>query len=246
MAGRSSTWIRGATGVSCVVALGAILIYSVILPQQRQRVWQDHLRRIGLALQSYQDLHHSLPPAYVLGENGKPAHSWRALLLPFLGEKELYDAYDFHEPWDGPHNRKLAERVVEVYRCPDSDQGRPGRTNVVAIVGSQTMWPGPECVSLAHIPHGTSATILLMELVESDIGWTEPRDVVLRELLPAYSTQLGTRWAASGRNMVHVVMCDGSIRRLENNIARSRLFASLTRDGGNPFHGKWLPGEEDQ
>ena len=34
-------------------------------------------------------------------------HSWRVLLLPYLDRSDLYKAYDFTEPWDGPNNRKL-------------------------------------------------------------------------------------------------------------------------------------------
>ena len=44
------------------------------------------------------------PPAVIFGPDGKPWHSWRVLILPYLEENELYNAYDFSQPWDSPRN----------------------------------------------------------------------------------------------------------------------------------------------
>ena len=40
----------------------------------------------------------SWPPAYLADRDGKPMHSWRVLILPFLEQQELYRAYHFDEP----------------------------------------------------------------------------------------------------------------------------------------------------
>ena len=73
-----------------------------------------NLHMIAVALQSYYVRYQSYPPAYVADEDGKPAHSWRVLVLPFLGPelKQLYDRYRFDEPWNGPNNSKLAETDI--------------------------------------------------------------------------------------------------------------------------------------
>jgi hypothetical protein len=31
---------------------------------------------------------------HVIDENGRPVHSWRVLILSFVEEQQLYDAYD--------------------------------------------------------------------------------------------------------------------------------------------------------
>ena len=67
---------------------------------------RNNLRQIALALQSYHQANGCFPPAYVADKNGKPMHSWRVLILPYLGFDDLYKAYDFTEPWDGPNNKK--------------------------------------------------------------------------------------------------------------------------------------------
>ena len=82
------------------------------------------LSYIHIALLNYQSVHGAWPPAYVADEQGKPAHSWRVLILPFLEEHALYRAYHFDEPWDGPNNRRLLDRMPAAYACSD----RPGTT----------------------------------------------------------------------------------------------------------------------
>jgi hypothetical protein len=48
----------------------------------------NHLRQIGLALHNYHDFYGSLPPAFVADSHGKPIHSWRVLILPFMENKQ--------------------------------------------------------------------------------------------------------------------------------------------------------------
>ena len=62
-----------------------------------------------MAVANYHETYGCFPPAYVADRDGKPMHSWRVLILPFLEQRELYNAYNFAEPWDGPNNRKLAD-----------------------------------------------------------------------------------------------------------------------------------------
>ena len=76
----------------------------------------NNLRQIAIALTNYSSVHGCLPPAYIPDKNGKPKHSWRVLILPFVEQKALYKRYNFDEPWNGPNNRKLAGRRPDVIR----------------------------------------------------------------------------------------------------------------------------------
>jgi hypothetical protein len=51
-----------------------------------------------LALRNYHDRYGRFPPAYVADEHGRPTHSWRVLLLPWLDHRAIYDRYRFDEP----------------------------------------------------------------------------------------------------------------------------------------------------
>jgi Protein of unknown function (DUF1559) len=50
---------------------------------------QSNLHNVVLALLSYENAYHALPPAYTVDANGRPLHSRRTLILPYLEEEDL-------------------------------------------------------------------------------------------------------------------------------------------------------------
>ena len=233
---------------SLVVAIFVVYwAYREFASARAESSCKDNLKTLGSAFHGYYDVHGSFPPAFVRGKDGKPAHSWRVLILPFLGRRDLYDAYDFDEPWDGPHNIRLADQMPDVLACPSGAGRGKGKTSYVAVVGSQTVWPGDRAVSLQDITDGTSNTIQLIEIADSDIGWTEPRDVRLDDLIPPESDGVSPRFASGHKGIVNILFCDGSARRIKTppalTNARRILHTLLTAAGGRPFKGEWLPGE---
>ena len=79
------------------------------------------LQHIRLAMECYYSDYGSYPPQYLTDQQGKPAHSWRVILLPYLFKGDLYRRYQFDEPWNGPHNRLLAAEMPYEYRSPFQD-----------------------------------------------------------------------------------------------------------------------------
>ncbi|MEZ6114117.1 MAG: DUF1559 domain-containing protein [Pirellulaceae bacterium] len=75
----------------------------------RRSQCSSNLKQIELALHNYHDTFKSFPPAYIADANGRPMHSWRVLILPFMEQRELYDQCRFDEPWDGPNNQLHSE-----------------------------------------------------------------------------------------------------------------------------------------
>ena len=141
----------------------------------------NRLRDIADALQMYHDTHGHFPPAYVLGPDGKPWHSWRTLILREMGCHEVYQMYRFNEPWNGPNNRKLASMDVECFVCPLDAGHQAGQTNYLAVVSPATLWPGATPASLDDCRSRVGPAILLIEAPGSGIVWSEPRDVTLAE-----------------------------------------------------------------
>ena len=110
------------------------------------------LGAIVRALHEYQERFGHLPPAFIADENGRPKHSWRVLILPYLEEtgmagteglKQLYASYDLSEPWDGPHNRKLARRMPIVYGCQGDPRKACGHHVLRCGRGRTHGLPGP-------------------------------------------------------------------------------------------------------
>lgn len=229
--------------IGVVLVAASYYAYRLVVSSAAKLACKENLHKLGIAMHAYHDRYGSFPPALVKGTDGKPAHSWRVLLLPFLGRQDLYDAYHFDEPWNSPNNLRLAEPMPDVFACP-SGAGQ-GKTSYVAVVGSQTAWPGDRAIKIADITDGTSNTILLIEIANSDIGWTEPRDVWKYELLPPDGDEISARFASGHAGIVNVLFCDGSVRAIQpSRIGRKVLYSLLAASGGQPYQGKWLPGED--
>lgn len=145
------------------------------VPEYRCR---DNTGAIGVALAEYQRKHGELPPAHIHDDSGRRMHSWRVLLLPYLGYDELYSRYRFDEPWDGPNNRLLWDEPVAVYQCPDDQTAvSTGATSYVAVVGESAVWSGDTPSRAPFRSWVRPGRLLVVELPNSGIRWSEPRDL---------------------------------------------------------------------
>jgi hypothetical protein len=176
---------RALAVLAVVLILGwliSLVLPMVHVPTSRRRPpCKNNLKLIGLALHHYHDHYLCFPPAYVPGSDGKPWHSWRALILPFLDQPDLAKEYRFDEPWNGPNNSRLLSRCPDVFHCPSAKSTTSAnRTNYVAVVGPETVWPGSDRVSIGEITDGTSNTVLVVEVRDAGIPWLAPDDLSSR------------------------------------------------------------------
>jgi len=242
---RSPGWV--VVIVILVAALGALVICggfmaALMLPAvqaareaARRSKCSNQLRQIGLAMHNYHDSFGCFPPAYIPDDKGRPMHSWRVLILPFMEEGALYDQYDFDEPWDGPNNRALAARSRgPFYHCPSDTGGNPSDTSYVMLVGKGTISDGAKATRLAKIEDGTSSTILIVEVAASGINWMEPRDLDVDKI--GLGINDGTPGGISSRHLggAQVLFCNGGTDFLDNTIDPDVMEAMSTIRGGEP------------
>ena len=100
-------------------------------------------KQTALGICNYASYENALPSAYTVDTQGRRMQSWRVRVIPYYCSR--FEEYRKDEPWDGPNNRKLHghEYMQWGYRCP-ADQSEPRTaTNIVAVVGPGTLWPGP-------------------------------------------------------------------------------------------------------
>jgi hypothetical protein len=231
-------------GIACVMAAGFLCLFLAAAdsrPAARRSACSNNLKQIALALQIYHDVHGSFPPAYIANENGRPMHSWRVLILPYIEEQALYDKYRFDEPWDGPNNRMLEGYMPGVFRCPSEKRTNAPSlmTSYVAVVGPETVWPEDKTSRFGDFQDGASQTILVVESHNAGIHWMEPRDLhtgqMAREINPMYGQGIcschGTKNDQGRGNAAQVALVDGSVRSLENDLSREELEALLTIAG---------------
>ena len=114
-------------------------------PKARESLQQArtlaNLSAIGRAIKRFSDRHRFWPPAFLVGQDGKRWHSWRVLLLPHLGHRDLFDEYDFSQPWDRRKNLRLLDKMPAVFHDPIYGDDLGHFTHYAALVRDG---PGPK------------------------------------------------------------------------------------------------------
>ena len=209
-----------------ILNAGALPVRLRLVPRPLPAVAKKHLQEIAVAMFKYAEAngYGPFPPAVLYSKDGKMPYSWRVALLPFLGQQPLYDQYRFDEAWDSPHNRRVLERMPDVFRCPEEPADSTD-TSCFVLAGPGTMFDGKEGTHFKDIRDGMSNTILLVEAKRS-IPWTKPEDIPYDTAKPLPA--LGGFFEGG----FHVVMADGSVHFLPSTVSEKVLRALISKDGG--------------
>jgi hypothetical protein len=215
-------------------SLAGVLLVLAFIPLyrfSRRSQTVSNLKTLSMALHSYHETFGCFPPAVVPAADGRAVHSWRALVIPqiwddFEGVAAFKTEYRFDEAWDGPHNRQLLKT-----------NWFGDRTQYLAVIGEETVWPPNGCRSLGDVRDATGSTILLVEFPQSERRWLEPGDLSLDgQDLFLIDTKTKHRVSIAGCN---VVMVDGSVGRLHPKISNEQIRALLTIEGREEWFNPW-------
>jgi prepilin-type N-terminal cleavage/methylation domain-containing protein len=142
--------------IAIVGVLVALLMPAVQQSREaaRKNTCRSNLRQIGIALQSYTDIHSVLPAgAYFYSFGSYSNGSILVRLLPFLEQDSLYREFNFDRPpvdnQVASTGKLLAARTVPVYRCPSD--GWAGWKNSAVSFSSYAASNG----SVARINNGS-------------------------------------------------------------------------------------------
>ena len=192
-----------------------------------------------------------LPPAVLHDKEGRPLHTWRVLILPYIEQDLLFKEFRLDEPWDSEHNAALLHRMPKVYSVPDRMPVGVGAdrsdTFIQAFVGPGAAFEGPRGLRLSgeDFSDGISNTVFVVEAREA-VPWTKPADLTYEPdqalpLLGGVFTGQG-RFSLFGPNRspgFHVAMGDASVRFLGPQVSEATLRAAITRNGGDRLGDEW-------
>ncbi|MFV2066985.1 MAG: DUF1559 domain-containing protein [Pirellulales bacterium] len=113
--------------IAIIGGLLALLLPAVQQARESARRAQcsSHLRQIGLGLHAYHTMHHTFPVGCVRRRTLRLA--WSAFLLPFVEQRDLFDALDLDAPYRSQENQAAGKAVLSVYLCPSTARLGPGR-----------------------------------------------------------------------------------------------------------------------
>jgi hypothetical protein len=223
----------------CLIIVFLCLAYILFLLSGIHTADQpaDHMELtwINYGLIEYKKEHGCYPPAYITGPDGKPWHSWRMLISPYGPGfmMDIYEQYNFDEPWDGPNNNKLSKTLSTSSRA----------ANWPTVIGQGTVLRINESVKLDEITDGADKTILLVEMPYSDIGYLEPRDLNLEDLCRVLENKSDSKsfaWHTYNSTYFYkkltgtwVVFADGYLRFLKKDFLSKYARALFSQAGGD-------------
>lgn len=231
--------LRGLMMLVAVCGLVCAFIFRLMYPAiknareaRARELCLLYLKQIGVAFHTYYDVNGCFPPPFIPDANGKPMHSWRVLIAPYMSDSPFHPQYLYGQPWNGPQNLALAKtpnlRDASFYACPSANQPA-GVTNYVMIVGAhQASRIGP----LKPLgPPGAANPIIVAEIADSDIFWSEPRDLSIDEISFKINDRSKPSISSHHVRGAMVLLADGSVEFLDESTDPDELNAMLTGSG---------------
>lgn len=201
--------VSGLIVIACLACSG----FQERITPKRSRC-QNNLKQLALAFHNFESRFHHFPQSSNSQADVRFPFSWRIAILPYIEQQALYDAYRFDEPWDGPNNSKLAERMPAVFRCPSEPRffgDDVVTTPYLAVTGDGTMFPDGRAGKLRDARNGQSNTVMLVEVPSRRVHWMCPDDISLDDLIALLATHGNEAMQSPHRAGVNFARGDGAV-----------------------------------
>ncbi|MCC9604965.1 DUF1559 domain-containing protein [Blastopirellula sp. JC732] len=197
---------------------------------------RDNLKRIAAAMDAYYSTYDAYPPAVTTDAKGKPMHSWRVLLLPFLGHSEIYSRYNLNVPWDDPMNMQLVSEMPNVYRSFDETGNGFFDTRFVVIRGKETLFPDGGGVTKDDIKDEYESLLLVVEKNGPGVNWMQPDDLILNRDSLLIENDPENAATLTSSLTGNAVMADGEAFLLPDMTSQQLMRDMATRKGQEEVH----------
>jgi prepilin-type processing-associated H-X9-DG protein len=236
--GANQQTVIAASGVAVALLLPAV---QAARSSARRAQCMINMRQILLAFHNYHDVINGLPPLYTVDKNGKPLHSWRVLILPFIEQRELYEQIRLNEPWNSEYNKQFHNVRIPIYSCPLCSQIKDDKNCCYSVIAGEGIEPAKNerdktCGTFARIQDGTSNTLAVVE-VKEPFCWMDPTaDIKLADLDKGIN-QKDSKVGSSHPGGMNVALFDGSTRFIPETVDKKVLKALGMRNSGEsiPF-----------
>lgn len=213
----------------------------------RRAFCQGNLRSLGQCVMIYQE-RSKAPLSNVLDSNGAPLLSWR-VQFGTIGCGP--DVPHLKRSWDDPENLESARQpgMAALWQCPTDRDLSKQHTSYLALLGEDTLWTMSGSRRSGDSPDGDANTILMAEVFDSGVLWSEPRD--LDATRPDWTSKVtgrhgttveyfdGSRRLTSERFSANLLMADGAVRSVASDIDPQVLKQFANRSDGKPAESEY-------
>jgi hypothetical protein len=169
-----------------------------------------HLRQITYAAFDHDDESGRLPRSR-FDAQGRPLHSWQTELLPFMGEKAVYEQIDLTKPWTDPANTQAMSTAIFYYQNPYLPDNRVNGFAVSHYAANVRVVLTDEYKKATTFPQGRSNVIFVGEVSANFRAWGDP--------LNARDPRLGANhphgFGGPNNRPAQFGMLDGSVRTFD-------------------------------
>lgn len=198
----------------------------VVHPAAMQTACRNHLKQISRALDAYAQSYGTLPPTCTVDASGTPLHSWRTLLLPYLGEKETYYRLDLSKPWNDPVNSELLHKSrVPIFRCPAAKMSGTHDTTYLALRMPDNRFHVQEVRTFTERAEGPPESLIVIEVdLEHAVPWMSPQDAD-----PGLFLGIDKRSRISHPKGIHGLFANGAVQCFPASLSLEERQTILTQ-----------------
>lgn len=220
------------------IAMMASVAYSLFLPAVERQLnvvkrtgSMQNLSQLAIALHNFSDVND------YRADRGSPEvershHSWMTNLLPFIEQRQLFEALESEKPWNALENQAVFSNVVRSYVRPMSQPHdlMVGNLGAAHYAGNSHLMAPERKFSVRQIKDGAANTILVGEVATACLAWGDPSNV--RD--PAAGVGPGAnQFRCREEDNALFIFADGSVRTVSSGIDQQTLKALATPAGSD-------------
>jgi hypothetical protein len=185
--------------ITAAILLGCFIAYAIMWKlgwnEARKEGCIGQIFQIGFTLRNYFAIEGKYPPHVSIKTNEKSEVSWRVAILPYIESAYFYKQYRLEEPWNSPNNFPLRNHECgNIFLCPSvKNSANIGKTSYLAVTGPGSVWTETCAGNIRNPEKEFPDKIIIIEVPESDIFWTEPKDISIDDVVTLFKAKNGLK-----------------------------------------------------
>jgi Protein of unknown function (DUF1559) len=186
-----------------MIGLGAFSFFAVRFVHDaresaRAMSCENNLKSLVLGLHNYHSTFEQIPAAYLTDEKGRPIHSWRPMIAPFLGQQP--DLYHWDIPWDSPKNRGFATNAPIWFENPEGKETAEEIRKSSEFDGKdywlrlKSGWIQPPHYSMFHTcpchDHQENFVIDYVAVTGEQTAWPDSKTISFKDITDSHDTTI--------------------------------------------------------